>query len=160
MKRAIRTILLIAVALSLLNACRPPVPVPPPDVLPTVNVPPGNLSPAANDTNTTPAGGLPPSGGQNVPPTAGNDTSPGVRGPNEIWIEGHSFSPGVLNIAVGTTVTWKNKDGEFHTVTSDGTLFNAGLAFTQQFQFTFTKAGIYNYHCDPHPDMTGTIYVK
>lgn len=65
-----------------------------------------------------------------------------------------------MTVPAGTTITWTNRDSEFHTVTSGTGLFSAGFSYTQVFRFTFTRAGTYEYHCDPHSDMTGTIDVK
>lgn len=129
-----------------------------PDVLPAVNMTPppsANFSPAAATNLTTPRAG-------DLTPTSTNATLPPriVQGPYDIWIKGHEFSPGIMTVPEGTTVTWINTDSEFHTVSSETGLFGGGLSYTQTYQFTFTRAGSYNYHCDPHPDMSGTIYVK
>ena len=46
-----------------------------------------------------------------------------------------------LNVAAGATVTWKNLDGEPHTVTSDSGLFRSGgLDEKDAFTFKFDKA--------------------
>src|SRR5712692_537530 len=72
------------------------------------------------------------------------------------------FSPKVLTVNVGATVTWKNTTSVAHTVTSDdGTSFNSGIVPAGgTFTFTFTKAGSFAYHCDIHPYMKATIVVK
>lgn len=125
-----------------------------------------NMVPAA--ANDSPPGSINPLPGNNPFPV-NNISAPSVNvtlpsesllGDNEIWIQVHAFNPAILNISVGTTMTWTNKDSEFHTVTSDTGIFGSGLSYKDTYQFTFTKAGTYNYYCDPHPDMTGTIYVK
>src|SRR5215469_8096645 len=41
--------------------------------------------------------------------------------PNTITIDNFSFGPQTLTIAVGTTVTWINRDEEPHTVVNEGT---------------------------------------
>ncbi|HLX41135.1 MAG TPA: cupredoxin family copper-binding protein [Ktedonobacteraceae bacterium] len=77
-----------------------------------------------------------------------------------------AFSPASLTISVGTTVTWKNTTSAPHTATSDdGSSFDSGVAnpIAAQggtFQFTFTKAGTFAYHCAIHPFMKATIIVK
>lgn len=76
----------------------------------------------------------------------------------DIVINGREFAPSILTIPVGAKVTWTNKDGEMHTVTSDK--FNGGLAPLTSFSFTFTEAGVYDYHCDSRPEMTGVIIVE
>jgi len=49
-----------------------------------------------------------------------NDSNPVSTTPssNEIIIQGMAFSPAEMSVAVGTTVTWTNKDAVAHTVTS------------------------------------------
>jgi len=74
-----------------------------------------------------------------------------------------SFAPKERRIAVGDTVTWTFRDGG-HTTTSrrgqpdswSSRLRNAGTTF----RHTFTKAGRYQYYCEPHESfMRGTIVV-
>lgn len=92
--------------------------------------------------------------------TGGTQTTAGNAG-TSVSIEGFAFSPAVLTIPVGTTVTWTNNDGTNHTVTSDGGAFDSGaLGSGDTFQFTFDEAGSYPYHCTIHPNMTGTIVVE
>ena len=77
-----------------------------------------------------------------------------------------AFSPASLTISVGTTVVWKNMTGAPHTVTSDdGTSFDSGTANpiaaqSGTYQFTFTKAGTFTYHCSIHPFMKAKIIVQ
>lgn len=80
---------------------------------------------------------------------------------NEVWIQGSAFNPATLTVSTGTRVTWQNKDGMTHTVTSDATLFDSGnLGTNASFSFVFTTAGTYAYHCKIHTGMTGTVVVN
>ena len=74
---------------------------------------------------------------------------------------GQSFSPASFTVKAGTTVTWVNKDGTEHTVTSKGSsLFDSGNVPTGgTFSYTFRQPGTYTYYCTLHPWMTGTIVV-
>lgn len=73
---------------------------------------------------------------------------------------GFSFSPSVLTIKAGTTVTWTNTSSAPHTVTSDMGAFNGSLGGSgATFSFTFTRAGTFSYHCSIHPYMKATITV-
>jgi plastocyanin len=73
---------------------------------------------------------------------------------------GFSFSPSVLTVKVGTTVTWTNTSSAPHTVTSDTGVFNGSLGGSgATFSFTFTRAGTFSYHCSIHPYMKATITV-
>ena len=82
-------------------------------------------------------------------------------GPNEVLISNYAFNPATLTIAANTTVTWTNKDGVGHTVTSDTGVFESGTLNTNgTFSYTFTTPGSYPYHCTPHPYMTATVIVN
>src|SRR5262245_35558394 len=78
-----------------------------------------------------------------------------------VEISGFAFVASTVAIAVGDTVTWTERDGAFHTTTSDTGLWNSGaLPFNGTFSFTFTNAGNFPYHCIPHPQMLGLVIVE
>ena len=83
--------------------------------------------------------------------------------PNAVNINNFAFSPKELTVAVGTTVTWTNKDEEPHTVVNAGSppaFKSAALDGGDKFSFTFTKPGTYRYFCSVHPFMVATVVVK
>ncbi len=66
------------------------------------------------------------------------------------------FTPTVLRISKGTTVTWRNQGSEKHTVTSDKNSPRSGLESGlmdngDTYQHTFDTPGVYNYYCEQHP---------
>ena len=78
-----------------------------------------------------------------------------------ISMQGSSFTPSSLTVAVGTTVTWINKDNVTHTVTSDN--FNSGDVIPgNNYSYTFKTAGTFSYYCKYHRSMgmTGKIIVQ
>ncbi|MBI2947357.1 MAG: CHRD domain-containing protein [Verrucomicrobia bacterium] len=76
-------------------------------------------------------------------------------------IVNYTFSPATVNIDVGDTVTWTQRDFIQHTATSDTGVFSSPyLSRGQTFSFTFMAAGTYGYYCEPHTYMVGTIVVK
>jgi plastocyanin len=84
---------------------------------------------------------------------------------NTVVIDNFTFSPATLTVGVGvgTTVTWVNRDDVPHTATSSvkPRVFNSGALDTdQKYSFTFKTKGTYDYFCEVHPHMTGTIVVK
>ncbi|HXA41351.1 MAG TPA: cupredoxin domain-containing protein [Candidatus Solibacter sp.] len=78
------------------------------------------------------------------------------------------YVPTPTSAKVGDVVQWSFNDDQNgpHTVTSDdGSTFDSqakGVAGNKgdKFQFTFTKAGTYAYHCTYHANMHGTITVQ
>lgn len=81
----------------------------------------------------------------------------------EVKIDNFSFGPASLAVAVGTTVTWTNRDDIPHTVvsTDDAKTFKSKVLDTdEKFSFTFSKAGTYLYFCSIHPKMTGKVIVQ
>lgn len=93
------------------------------------------------------------------------DMPPGAYDPNQI-----AYSPDVIVVPVGTTVTWTNSDQLPHTVTSgtsdgragepDGIMDSGDMAPGDTFSFTFNEAGEYPYYCTPHPWMRGAVLVE
>jgi plastocyanin len=96
-------------------------------------------------------------------------TPPATRAPaapvagDAVTVKNFAFSPAVLKVKVGTTVTWTNQDTDAHTVTSAGSggpLKSATLATRATYSYTFTKPGTYAYLCTIHPFMTATVEVS
>ncbi len=79
---------------------------------------------------------------------------------------GSCFLPSEVTIGVGESITWHNDSTAAHTVTSgnpedgpDG-VFDSGLFMGgDTFSHTFTESGQYQYYCQIHPWMTGTVIV-
>lgn len=70
----------------------------------------------------------------------------------------NGFVPSTTTIKTGTTVTWTNADTVPHTVTAAG--FNSGtIQPGQTYVRTFTTPGAFDYKCDIHPVMQGTVNV-
>jgi len=100
----------------------------------------------------------------NMTGTGGNTGGTGGKGGpgiNEVWIQGMAFSPSTITVSAGSTITWTNKDGVSHTVTSNTGLFDSGtFGSNGTFSFTFPTAGTYPYYCAVHPSMTATVKVN
>ena len=79
----------------------------------------------------------------------------------EVKVDNFSFGPATLTVAVGTTVTWTNRDDIPHTVVSTDKVFKSTVLDTdEKFSFTFSKVGTYPYFCSIHPKMTGSVVVQ
>src|SRR5215467_2584375 len=87
--------------------------------------------------------------------------SPSAAENGAVLVKNFTFSPATLHIRNGSTVTWKNLDGEPHAIASDSGLFRSGaLDEGDSFQFTFDKPGTYPFFCSVHPHMRGVIVVE
>jgi plastocyanin len=88
--------------------------------------------------------------------------SPGEPSPEAtISIREFMFAPMSLTVTAGTTVHWKNLDGEPHTVRGiDANFRSDPLDQNDTFAFKFDRPGTYRYVCSIHPQMLGTIVVK
>jgi plastocyanin len=77
-----------------------------------------------------------------------------------VTIARFAFTPGVVSVPVGASVTWINNDDDAHSVVADGKAFrSAPLDTGDRYSFTFQAAGTYGYHCGLHPQMVGKIVV-
>nr|MBA3275746.1 cupredoxin family copper-binding protein [Chloroflexia bacterium] len=79
-----------------------------------------------------------------------------------VEITDFTFIEASVTIPVGGSITWTNNDSAPHTATAmdrevlqSGTL-NQGDSFTQ----VFDTPGTYEYFCEFHPNMSGTIIVE
>jgi len=127
-----------------------------------------------NGASNTPAAPAPTSAAQ-TPTADASSLTPTIAQPTPTPVQGtahtimisdgsngsYGFTPAVLTVKVGTTITWKNMSSAPHTVTSDdGQTFDSGnVAVGATFHFTFTTAGPFSYHCNIHPYMRATIIV-
>ncbi len=93
--------------------------------------------------------------------TKSSTTDNAGPGTNEVWMQNYAFVPSTITVSSGTTVTWTNKDGVDHTVTSDTGLFDSGnITGNSTFSHTFNTPGTYAYHCTIHTYMTGKVIVN
>ena len=91
---------------------------------------------------------------------AGGDTGDGEE--IAVSIVDFAFEPAEVTVPVGGTVTWTNDGERNHTATAQdrdvlqsGTI-DSGASYSE----TFDEAGTYEYFCEFHPDMEGTIIVE
>jgi len=77
-----------------------------------------------------------------------------------VEIKNFAFEPKTVTIKVGQTVTWTNQDSTTHTVTGDGGIDSDDLSKGKSYPKTFDTEGTFDYHCTPHPQMTGQVIVE
>jgi plastocyanin len=101
-------------------------------------------------------------GGSGSPASGASSGSGATTSTKSITISNFMFSPMHASVAPGSTVSVTNKDSVTHTLTATGGRFNTGDIGPGQTK-TFTapsKAGTYNYICNIHQYMMGTIVVR
>jgi plastocyanin len=78
----------------------------------------------------------------------------------DVAITGFSYAPREVTVSVGDTVTWTNSDAQAHTASSDSGAFETNaIGNGASASVTFSTAGTFPYHCEFHPDMTGSVTV-
>jgi plastocyanin len=77
-----------------------------------------------------------------------------------VEIRDFAFVPATVVIMKGENVKWTNVGQVVHTSTSDTGKWDSGdLTHGKSFEFAFTAAGTFAYHCEYHPTMKGTVRV-
>ncbi len=122
---------------------------------------PGGSTAAATATSTPPPGitasdiptATPPGPSPTPQPTP-------VIGVTQVPIQNFAFTPAVIQVRVGITVTWTNDDRAPHTVTFQNGMADSGMLKPgDSFKYTFTAVGTFAYMCAYHPGMVATVIV-
>ena len=87
-----------------------------------------------------------------------------AAGTADVEVKVFQFRPQASDVAVGSVVTWVNRDEIEHTVTSgmpgagrfDAALAGKGTTATVR----FTEPGVYPYFCSRHQAMRGEVRVQ
>lgn len=104
-----------------------------------------------------PNGHSPMMGGAGASSTSSATPAVGVM---QVRIAGFAYTPTLIKVKAGTTVTWTNEDTAPHTVTfKNGAQGSGVLRQGQSFSYTFTAAGTYDYYCAVHSAMTASVVV-
>jgi plastocyanin len=96
------------------------------------------------------------SGGGGCPPPITNGSA------TRALIKNWCYSPTVLHIEPGTTITWVNRDPAPHTITGANRAWGSykQMRQGQALTFRFNRAGVYPYYCVIHVGMVGTVVVR
>ncbi len=94
-------------------------------------------------------------------PAAGDEAAAGEESA-AVEIVDLSYDPAEITIPVGGTVTWTNDDVVLHTATAQDreALQSGTIAPGDSYEQTFDTAGSYDYFCEFHVNMKGTIVVE
>ncbi len=85
------------------------------------------------------------------------EDAPAAKGVSEVTVEDMKFTPRVIEVPVGTTVTWRWEGENEHNVVGDG--FEPPVQKDGQFVYTFAGPGTYDYRCTLHVFMRGEVVV-
>jgi plastocyanin len=87
--------------------------------------------------------------------------TPRAAKPVTVDLRSLRYSKGKVEVDVGTTIVWRNRDPLVHSVTSDSGSFDSGeLKPEASWSHTFTEPGTFSYHCTPHPLMRAIVVVR
>ncbi|MQA64253.1 MAG: hypothetical protein GEU86_23000 [Actinophytocola sp.] len=93
-------------------------------------------------------------------PEETTEEAPEAGEPVKIAIKDFDFGEDVT-VKAGTEFEVTNEDGEAHTFTTDDGTFDSGSIEPGATEtVTIDEPGTYDFHCEPHPNMTGTITVE
>jgi plastocyanin len=70
-----------------------------------------------------------------------------------------TFSPAAVSARVGDTIEWVNVDFIVHTATARDRQWDISIPAKSTGRVTLTRAGVIDYYCRYHPNMTGRISV-
>lgn len=87
------------------------------------------------------------------------DYDPAFAAPKTVTIDRNGFSPTIVTVSVGASVTWTNNDSVSHDIIGDGFGIDK-LVPGSSYSFTFTKSGVFSYRCSIHTNETETIMVN
>jgi plastocyanin len=81
---------------------------------------------------------------------------------DQVTIKGYAFAPNPITVQAGSTVTWENDDSTEHTATASDGSFDTGTiqGHGATAKATVRQPGTYDYVCEFHPFMKGTITVE
>lgn len=78
-----------------------------------------------------------------------------------VEIRDFAFQPGSLEVRVGATVTWVNRDAAPHDATADDNSWKTErLDRNERGSVTFDRPGEYFYYCSIHPSMQARVLVR
>jgi len=99
-------------------------------------------------------------------PASGGDNGAPVFDPDPVIDQfGLVFSPSILLIGMGQSVTFTNSESLAHNVNlrqieTDAMVLNVDTDPTESAQYTFDESGGYDVRCDVHPGMTAFVFAS
>lgn len=80
---------------------------------------------------------------------------------HRVAIEGMKFVPEHIDVAVGDSITWVNRDPVPHTVTNGAKMLESGTVEANgKWRYVVRRKGDLDYVCRFHPGMRGSLTAK
>ena len=92
--------------------------------------------------------------------TGGATSETGAAGGTSITIAGFAFDPSTITVSGPTDVTITNEDSAAHTFTADDGSFDVEIEAGGEQTVTVDVTEATPFHCEFHPQMTGTVEVS
>ena len=89
--------------------------------------------------------------------TTTSNSQPGIS--NTVTIKDFAFIPKDLSVTKGATVTWNNTDGVNHQIAIKDGATKDPIGQGGKTVLDFATAGTFDYFCNIHNSMTGTVTV-
>lgn len=94
-------------------------------------------------------------------PSSSASPAPAASPAVVVHMKNFAFVPASVTIHAGQSVKWINDDSVSHSATANDRSWNSGeLDNGQSWTYTFSAAGTYQYFCDDHSFMKGTVIVQ
>jgi plastocyanin len=86
----------------------------------------------------------------------------GLLPTNYIMINDASFSPNIITVAAGSSITFVNNTNTDHSIVSDDstTILSGTIQSGTSSFFKKDTIGTFRYHCGVHPTVRGVIYLR
>jgi plastocyanin len=90
------------------------------------------------------------------------DTQPSQAAESKVTVDDEKFEPADITVPSGTTITVQNtsQNAPHSAKAQDGSFDTGYIMPGATGQVTMSKAGEFQYFCEPHPWKTGTIKVQ
>jgi plastocyanin len=85
---------------------------------------------------------------------------PGAGKAHRVSIEAMKYAPESLEVAVGDTITWTNRDPVPHTVSAGKAVESGTIETGRDWKYVARRKGRVDYICRFHPGMRATLIVK
>lgn len=89
------------------------------------------------------------------------DSQPSQAADTKVTVNDSEYAPADITVPVGSTVTWQNTSKNPHSAkASDGSFDTGYINGGAEGKATMSKAGSFEYFCEPHPYKTAKVTVQ